>query len=109
MPMHLPFGPTYMCQPSVEATSTDTRAVTLEGSTSSRYPGFLSMYCSNSAHDGMLTTRDRTPWATSFSWACTHSDTSLPVAIRITSGSPPGASARTYAPRSTPDAEAYFV
>src|SRR3984885_9244949 len=46
----------------------------------------------------MLTTRAFTPSAFSFSYASTHSDTSLPVPNRITSGFPP-ASASTYADR----------
>ena len=40
--------------------------------------------------DGMLTTRALMPSAASSSYASTHSDTSLPVAIRITSGLPSG-------------------
>src|SRR6516164_6784082 len=39
MPMVWPLAPTYSLHPSVEACSTDTRAVTDAGSTSSRYSG----------------------------------------------------------------------
>ena len=42
----------------------------------------------------MLTTRLRMPSFTSVSWAFRQSDTSLPVPIRITSGAPPGVTAR---------------
>ena len=38
----------------------------------------------------MLTTRALIPSCVSFSYASTHSETSLPVPIRITSGLPPG-------------------
>src|SRR5262249_27599843 len=103
-------GPTYSPQPNVEACSTDTRACTSDGSTCSWYSGCLRQWYSKISHDGMLTTRDLIPCATSCSCAETHSDTSLPVASRITSGlPPPGASANTYAPRFPPSAEAYFV
>ena len=47
------------------------------------------------SHDGIETTRERMPSATSASWASTTSETSLPVAMRMISGGPPGASAMT--------------
>ena len=43
----------------------------------------------------METTRAAMPSAASFSRAAMHSDTSLPVPIRMTDGLPSGASART--------------
>src|SRR5215471_7132784 len=61
------------------------------------------------SHDGIDTTRERSPSASSFSCASTARLTSLPVAMRITSGFPPWATASTYAPRATPDAGAYLV
>src|SRR5258708_264474 len=60
------------------------------------------------SHDGMDTTRDRIPAASNASCASTARLTSLPEAIKITSGFPPGASASTYAPRASPDAAAYL-
>ena len=61
------------------------RAVTCGGRTLARY----SADCfSKSSHDGMLTTRTRTDSARSLSYAATASGTSLPVAIRISSGAP---------------------
>ena len=53
---------------------------------------------SKSSHEGMLTTRAFTPSAGQLLVAATHKETSLPVPIRITSGFPPAASARMYAP-----------
>src|SRR5262249_61647620 len=86
MPIRLPSGPTYSLQPNVLACSTETRALTADGSTCSRYSGCLRQWYSKISHDGMLTTRERTPAATSCSCASTHSDTSLPVASSTTSG-----------------------
>ena len=42
------------------------------------------------SQEGIETTRERMPSATRASWAFTASDTSLPVAMRITSGLPSG-------------------
>src|SRR5207302_6386604 len=106
MPITSPSGPTYAAQPNVEACSTATRAMIAGGRTLSRYGSGCR---SKSSHDGMLTTRARTPSAVSSSYAATHSDTSLPVAMRMTSGSPRGGSARTYAPLATPEAGAKRV
>src|SRR5438445_335623 len=75
------------------------------GSTLSRYSGGCR---SKSSHDGMLTTRALTPSATSFSYAFTTSETSVPVPISTTCGFASD-SASTYAPFSTPLAAAYFV
>src|SRR6478609_238621 len=103
MPIRVPVGPTYRSQPKVLACSTETRAVTSGGRTASRYSWAC---CSNSSHDGMLTTRARIPSVVSRSNASTQSDTSLPVPIKMTSGRPPSASARTYAPWARPLAAA---
>src|SRR5207249_1768043 len=73
------------------------------GITPFRYDGGC---CSNSSHDGMLTTRDRTPAAPSCSCAWTHRATSLPVPSSSTSGRSPSESASTYAPFATPAADA---
>ena len=68
------------------------RAFTAGGSTLSRYSCGC---CSNISHDGIDTTRERMPKAPSFSWALAARLASLPVAIKITSGLPPDASAST--------------
>jgi len=47
------------------------------------------------SHDGRLTTRTRTPSPARARAASTASESSLPVAMRITSGSPSGGSAST--------------
>src|SRR6476469_8843223 len=92
IPRLLPAWPTYCAQPKVDACSTEILAVTLCGSTLSRY----SSGCfSNISHEGILTTRTLRPSALRVSYADTQRETSLPVAIRITSGFPPGASANT--------------
>jgi len=78
--------------PKVEACSTAMRAITSGGSTLSWYSR---VWCSKMSQDGIETTREWMPSAISCSWACTTRQTSLPEAIRITSGFPPGASART--------------
>src|SRR5262249_14705019 len=106
IPMTAPVNPVYLAHPRVEACSTATRAITAGGRTEAQYSGVC---FSNSSHEGMLTTRAFTPDAVSCSYASTQSDTSLPVAIRITSGAPPGASARTYAPLARPEAGAYLL
>src|SRR5262245_21430177 len=106
MPMTRPAAPTYRSQPKVEASSTATRAFTSGGNTVSRYSfGWWSKI----SHDGIETTRERMPSGTSVSCAWTARLTSLPEAMRITSGFRPGASASTYAPLPTPAAEAYFL
>src|SRR5712692_5843308 len=92
IPMTSPPAPTYRLQPKVEACSTPTRAPTAGGSTASRY---AAGWCSKSSHDGMDTTRARTPAAVSRSYASTQSATSLPEASRMTSGAPAVASAST--------------
>src|SRR5262249_15706212 len=92
MPITCPRGPTYRSQPSVEPCSTATRAVTSDGRTLSRYSGGCS---SKSSHDGIDTTRDRMPSTRSCSWLSTARLSSLPDAIRISSGFPPAASAST--------------
>ena len=75
--------------------SIETRALTAAGSTDSRYAASCS---SNHSWHGTDTTRALTPSPLSTSRASTAICTSEPVAIRMTSGVPPGASARTYAP-----------
>ena len=55
------------------------------------FPGLASKM----SQDGIETTRDRMPSAISFSWASTARISSLPEAMRMTSGFPPGASAST--------------
>src|SRR2546427_9642217 len=57
----------------------------------------------------METTRERMPSATRLSCASTARLTSLPDAMMITCGTPPGASASTYAPCATPAAGAYLL
>ena len=69
--------------PKVEACSTATRAVTFGGSTLFRYS---SDWWSKISQEGMDTTRERMPSASSVSWASTARMTSLPVAMMITSG-----------------------
>src|SRR5258707_4290295 len=95
--------PTYRSHPKVEACAIATRALTPGGSTLSRYS---CVWFSKISHEGMETTRDRMRWASSLVWASTARLNSLPEAIRITSGFPPGGSASTYAPRATPVAGA---
>ena len=68
-----------------------TRFVTLGGNTALRYS---SGWASNSSQLGRLTTRAFTPSAVNCSHASAARCSSLPVAIRMTSGFPPGASAR---------------
>src|SRR4051812_29718049 len=105
MPIVLPVLPTYLCQPKVPAASTLTRAVTCGGRTLLRYASSCS---SNSSQLGIETTRDFTPSARSFSCACTHKPTSVPVPMRMTSGVVPQ-QPTTYAPFATPAAELYLV
>ena len=83
--------------------SIETRAFTAAGSTDSRYAASCS---SNHSWHGTETTRALMPSPFSTSRASTAICTSEPVAIRITSGVPPGASASTYAPFATFVAEA---
>src|SRR5262249_46405021 len=64
MPITATSGPTYAAEPNVDACSTATRAVIAGGRTLSRY---TSGCRSKSSHDGMLTTRTRTPSAVSCS------------------------------------------
>ncbi len=92
IPIIAPPVPTKRSHPNVEACSTATRAAPLGGSTSFLYSGGC---WSNSSQDGMLTTRTFSPAAVSCSYAATQSDTSLPVPIRISSGSPSPGSAST--------------
>src|ERR1700716_450121 len=92
MPMLFPAWPTYCVQPKVDACSTEILAETLAGSTLSRYSGDC---FSNISHEGMLTTRTFRPSALNVSKTETHKETSLPVAIRISSGFPSGGSATT--------------
>src|SRR5215472_17257643 len=106
IPIILPFGPTYRSQPTVAAITTETRALTLDGSTDSLYPASCS---SNSSQHGMLTTLALIPSAFSSSYAPTAHCNSDPLAMRMTSGLPPSASPSTYAPFATPAAEAYVV
>src|SRR4051812_27754618 len=106
MPILFPSRPTYCDQPNVDACSTEILAVTLCGNTLSRY----SADCfSKISHEGMLTTRTLRPSALRVSYAETHRETSLPVAIRISSGFLSGASAKMYAPLATPAGEAYLL
>src|SRR5262245_21263682 len=72
MPMTRPELPTYRSHPNVEACSTATRAVTPGGSTLSRYSR---VWCSKISHDGIETTRERMPSASSLPWA--HRQTQL--------------------------------
>src|SRR5712672_1876994 len=58
IPILFPAWPTYCDQPNVEACSTEILAVTLAGSTLSRYSGDC---FSNISHEGMLTTRTLRP------------------------------------------------
>src|SRR6478736_5526356 len=106
MPMTRPASPTYRSHPKVEACSMARRAFTPGGKTLSRYSFD---WCSKMSHEGIETTRERISSATNFSCAWTARLTSLPEAMRITSGFLPRASASTYAPLATPAAEAYFV
>ena len=82
-----PSQPVYLLQPKSDACSTDTRAFTFRGRTDSRQ---LLSWSSNNSQDGILTTRTRTPSLLNFSYACRQSATSLPVPMRMTSGSAPG-------------------
>jgi hypothetical protein len=81
-----------------DACSIAIRARSFGGSTLSWYSR---LWRSNSSHDGIDTTRERIP-VTSFSWACSASATSLPLAISTTCGAAPSVSASTYAPRARP-------
>src|SRR5581483_3661381 len=92
MPMESPSSPTQRRQPSVTPASTESRDRISGGSTSSRYAWSCA---SNRSHDGMLTTRARTPWSARSACASTHSVTSEPVPMRMTSGRPSGASTST--------------
>src|SRR6478672_9264143 len=92
MPRLFPAWPTYCDQPNVEACSTDIRADTFCGSTLSRYSV---VWFSKISHEGILTTRTLRPSAVRVSYADTQRETSLPVAIRISSGFPSGESAST--------------
>src|SRR5690606_10818043 len=103
MPTERPRSPTMPRQLSTEPASTDTRAVTDFGSTDSRYASSCS---ANHSSDGADTTRALTPSAARVSRAATASWTSDPVAMRMTSGVPFGASASTYAPLAVADAAA---
>jgi len=87
-----PEGPTYRSHPKVEACSIAIRAVTVGGSTLFRYSR---SWCSNMSHDGIDTTRARIPSARSLVCASTARLTSLPEAMSMISGFPPGGSART--------------
>ena len=64
----------------------------LGGSTLSRYSRG---WCSNMSQDGMETTLERMPSVRSCPCASTARLSSLPEAMRIASGLPPGASAST--------------
>src|SRR5262249_32536328 len=74
MPTMAPSGPTYRSHPRVAACSTATRARIRGGSTLARY---CASCCSNSSHDGMLTTRLPMPRRPSSSCTATQSCTSL--------------------------------
>src|SRR5215213_553526 len=78
-----PDDPTYRSQPCLTPASTASRAVTVGGNTSSRYSCDCS---SNSSQQGIDTTRVGTLSASNFSRASSASETSDPVAIRITRG-----------------------
>ena len=83
--------------------STDTRAVTAGGEDGFPVGGVLLV---EPLQRGADTTRALMPSPLSCSRVFTASCTSEPVAIRITSGLPFGASARTYAPRAALSADA---
>jgi hypothetical protein len=72
--------------------STDTRALTADGSTDSRYASSCS---ANHSRLGADTTRVAIPAASRVSRASTASCTSEPVPIRMTSGVPVDASSST--------------
>src|SRR6516162_580590 len=85
MPKITPLSPTQRDQPKVAAASMDMRAVTLGGSTSSRYDcGCLA----KSVQHGMETTRVSMPCASSSFLVSSASETSDPVAIKTRSGDP---------------------
>src|SRR5712671_2388058 len=92
IPILFPAWPTYCDQPKVEACSTEILVVTLAGSTLSRYSG---VWFSKISHEGILTTRTLRPSALRVSYAEMQRETSLPVAMRISSGFPSGESAST--------------
>src|SRR4029453_6035531 len=83
MPMTRPALPTYRSQPNVEACSMATRALTAGGKTLSPYS---CVWWSKISQEGIETTRARMPSASSLPWASTARLSSLPEAIRITSG-----------------------
>src|ERR1051326_7575321 len=78
-----PDDPTYRSHPCLTPASTASRAVTAGGNTSSRYDCGCS---SNSSQQGIDTTRAATPSASNFSLASSASETSDPVAIKISRG-----------------------
>src|SRR6185369_5338188 len=94
-----PCGPTYRSHPCRTPASTASRAVTDGNKTSSRYSCDCS---SNNSQHGMDTTRAATPSSCSFCHASRTSETSDPVASKITCGF--SASANTYPPRLNPSA-----
>ena len=93
----------YFHQPTVAPASTDTRAFTAAGMTDSRYSALCS---SNHSRLGAETTDASMPSSASFRRASTATCSSDPVAMRITSGVPFFAAAKTYAPFATPSADA---
>ncbi len=93
-----PASPTYERQVRSIPASIETRALTAFGRTDSRYSALCS---SNHSRLGADTTRALTPSAFNCSRASTAICSSEPVAMKITSGEPFGASARTYAPLAT--------
>ena len=95
-----PWSPTHLLQPSSTPGSTESRARTSGGSTSSRYSAGCS---SKSSQHGIETTRTAVPSAAILRPASSVSPTSAPVAIRIRSGEADD-SHSVYAPRSRPEA-----
>ena len=77
-----------------------------DGLPAARDSRYASSCSANHSSDGADTTRALMPSAASVSRAATASCTSEPVPMRITSGVPFGASARTYAPLAALSAEA---
>ena len=98
-----PASPTYDFQVRSMPASMETRALTDAGSTDSRYSASCS---SNHSRHGTDTTRALMPSSFSVARASTAICTSEPVARKMTSGVPFGASASTYAPLATCFAEA---
>src|SRR5260370_39153219 len=92
IPITWPDVPTYRSHPNVEACSIATPAFRPGGSTLSRYS---CVGGSKMSHERTETTRERMSSASSLPWASTARLSSLPEAMRMTSGLRPGGSAST--------------